>query len=72
MSQFTVAPWNMANLQGAVGDLMRASYAAGMAEQSESSSMTQMGLVIHCVGQLLALCLQREPTPEEVAGVVGQ
>lgn len=66
-----IPPYTKANLCGAIGDVIRASAAWGMADARGEPGDMHIQIVAQVVGQLLALCLQREPTPEEMASVVG-
>lgn len=66
-----IPPFTVANLVGAVGDVMRASAAWGMADARGEDAVMHVQLTAQAVAQLLTLALQREPTNEEMSAVIG-
>ena len=66
-----IPPYTVVNLCAGIGDVMRAAGACGMADASGSSSDAHLQLLAQAVAQLLTLCLQREPTDQEMSAVVG-
>lgn len=67
----TIPAYTLSNLTGAVGDVVRASTVWGMAEARGEETREHIVAVAQAVAQLLALCLQREPSQEELGAVIG-
>lgn len=65
-----VPKFTLENLQGAIGDVMRASAAWGQADARGESHDQHIPLVMQCIAQLLTLCMQQEATPEQVMGCI--
>lgn len=66
-----IPPWNLPNLQGAIGDLMRVAFAWGAADAKNEATEAHITMLAQSAAQLLALALQRDPTADEIAGVIG-
>jgi hypothetical protein len=61
-----IPPYTMANLCGAVGDLLRAATVYGQQMEKGEPPAEVYQLVAQFTVQLLTLCAQREPTQDEI------
>lgn len=66
-----IPPNTVQNICGATGDLMRASWAMGFADAKGEGTEDHIKAVGLMVAQLLTIVMQREPTPDEMAQVIG-
>jgi hypothetical protein len=71
VSKAPIPAYTVINLSGAIGDVMRASAAWGQADGRGEDVQPFILVVMQNVAQLMALCLQREPTEAELMSVIG-
>lgn len=71
MNNPPIPPRTFDNVCGALGDVMRASAAWGMADVKGEVTDQHIQLVSQMVAQCLALMFQREPTDAEMMRVIG-
>lgn len=63
---------NLANLAGAVADLVRASAVWGAESTQREPDQRTYVMVVQHVAQLVALVMQRDPTDDELCTVFNQ
>lgn len=63
---------NLANLAGAVADLVRASAVWGCESTQKEPDQRTYVMVVQTVAQLVALVMQRDPTDDEMTLVFNQ
>lgn len=61
----------LTNLQGVLGDVMRAAASWGMADAKGEPTDQHIAIVMQCVAQAMALVMQETPTSDQVLGVLG-
>ena len=71
MKDVPIPPYTVANLCGAIGDVIRAAGAWGESAAKGEAPDQSVALVMQCAAQLLTLALQREPTDAELLAVIG-
>ena len=66
-----IPPLTVVNLCGAIGDVVRTAFTWGQAASLGDAQEPEIIASAQATKQLLALCLQREPTDAEMALVIG-